>query len=78
MAARPVPMMRTPYQSRALMGVYRPHETNYCPSCGQSNWYVGRVAAQCGRCETALPLASTVMDMAAERDARAPVRRLAS
>lgn len=29
----------------------------HCPGCGRSHWYVGRVSAECGFCETAIPLA---------------------
>ncbi len=37
--------------------VYRTNELNRCPGCGRSNWYVGRVSAECGFCGTAVPLA---------------------
>lgn len=30
---------------------------NHCPGCGHSQWYVGRITAECGHCATALPLA---------------------
>lgn len=46
---------------RALTGyrpVYRAHETNHCPGCGQSHWMIGRVTAECAFCGTALPLRS--------------------
>lgn len=36
---------------------YRENETNRCPGCGRSHWYIGRVSAECGFCGTALPLA---------------------
>ena len=36
--------------------VYRDHETNYCPGCGRTHWYVGRLMAECAFCTTALPL----------------------
>jgi hypothetical protein len=29
---------------------------NHCPSCGKSNWIVGRMTAECAFCATALPL----------------------
>ncbi|WP_420145009.1 hypothetical protein [Sphingobium sp.] len=29
-----------------------------CPDCGGSHWIVGRVVAECARCETLLPLAA--------------------
>lgn len=38
--------------------VYRPGHANICPDCGHSQWMVGRVAAECAHCETALPLAA--------------------
>lgn len=37
---------------------YRQHETNHCPGCGRSHWYVGRVSAECGFCATTLPFAT--------------------
>ena len=37
--------------------LYRRQETNHCPGCGRSHWYVGRISAECGFCSTALPLA---------------------
>jgi hypothetical protein len=30
---------------------------NHCPGCGHSQWFVGRITAECGHCGTALPLA---------------------
>ena len=38
--------------------VYRQHETNRCPGCGRSHWYVGRISAECGFCATTLPFAT--------------------
>ena len=37
--------------------VYRTNESNHCPGCGRSHWYIGRVSAECGFCGTAIPLA---------------------
>lgn len=37
--------------------VYRENQVNHCPGCGRTQWYVGRVSAECGFCATALPLA---------------------
>jgi hypothetical protein len=37
--------------------VYRANTPNHCPGCGRSQWYVGRVSAECGFCGTAIPLA---------------------
>jgi hypothetical protein len=38
--------------------LYRPAQTNHCPRCGQAQWHVGRVTAECAFCGTALPLVS--------------------
>ncbi|UZK66851.1 hypothetical protein [Sphingomonas sp. M1-B02] len=35
---------------------YRPQEVNHCPSCGNSQWMIGRMTAECAFCATALPL----------------------
>nr|WP_317893622.1 hypothetical protein [uncultured Sphingomonas sp.] len=35
---------------------YRLSETNHCPGCGQSHWFVGRMSAECAFCHTALPI----------------------
>jgi len=42
--------------SRGYHIVYRANETNYCPGCGRSQWYKGRLSAECAFCGTALPL----------------------
>jgi hypothetical protein len=39
--------------------IYRVNEANHCPGCGRSQWYIGRVSAECGFCGTAVPLAET-------------------
>jgi hypothetical protein len=41
--------------------VYHEHETNHCPGCGRSHWYVGRVMAECAFCATALPLETSAL-----------------
>jgi hypothetical protein len=45
--------------------VYRANESNHCPGCGRSHWYIGRVSAECGFCGTAVPLAETSRQEAA-------------
>lgn len=45
---------------RGYRVVYRQHETNHCPGCGRSHWYLGRFSAECGFCATALPFATSV------------------
>lgn len=42
--------------------VYRSNTSNHCPGCGRSQWYVGRVSAECGFCATAIPLAEARLD----------------
>jgi hypothetical protein len=36
--------------------VYRLDEVNHCPGCGQSQWLVGRLVAECPFCHAALPI----------------------
>lgn len=50
--------------------IYRVNEANHCPGCGRSQWYVGRVSAECGFCETAVPLAETSLHDSAPRNSR--------
>lgn len=46
--------------------VYRANESNHCPGCGRSQWYIGRMSAECGFCGTAVPLAeASVLEAAA-------------
>ena len=55
--------------------VYRANESNHCPGCGRSQWYIGRVSAECGFCGTAVPLAeASVLEAVAPgaRTRRAP------
>ena len=54
-------------QSRGYGFVYREDAVNRCPGCGRTNWYVGRVSAECAFCATALPLASATARGAAAR-----------
>ncbi|MFY9351485.1 MAG: hypothetical protein WBL20_15090 [Sphingobium sp.] len=35
---------------------YRPGRGTPCPACGERQWLVGRIMAECAFCETALPL----------------------
>lgn len=41
---------------RGYVVTYRRGEVNHCPGCGRSQWWVGRVSAECAFCGTALPL----------------------
>lgn len=51
---------------RGLQPVYHEHKTNQCPGCGRTQWYVGRISAECCFCATALPLS----DASVRRNAR--------
>jgi hypothetical protein len=53
--------------------VYRANESNHCPGCGRSHWYIGRISAECGFCGTAVPLAEARHD-----DAVSPASRRSS
>jgi hypothetical protein len=44
---------------RGYQLVYRENETNRCPGCGRTHWYIGRILAECGFCGTAIPLAES-------------------
>lgn len=41
---------------RGYSVAYREEGVNYCPGCGRSHWYIGRLLAECGFCGTAIPL----------------------
>jgi uncharacterized protein (DUF983 family) len=45
---------------RGYQILYHRGAVNHCPGCGRTHWYVGRVSAECGFCETAIPLAEAV------------------
>ena len=41
---------------RGFFVPYRPGEPNRCPGCGRSQWWIGRIMAECAFCRTALDL----------------------
>lgn len=47
---------RPAIEGRGFSIVYREEQVNHCPGCGKTNWYIGRMMAECGFCTTALPL----------------------
>lgn len=49
--------------ARGYQFLYHRGEVNHCPACSRTHWYVGRVSAECGFCETAVPLADAVTGM---------------
>lgn len=54
---RAAPSFAAQLSQRGHHIVYRANESNHCPGCGRSHWYIGRVSAECGFCGTAVPLA---------------------
>ena len=45
---------------RGYSVLFRTDEVNRCPGCGHSQWYVGRMTAECSVCGTALPIDGTL------------------
>jgi hypothetical protein len=68
---RAAPSFAASLAARGHHIVYRAHESNHCPGCGRSNWYIGRISAECGFCGTAVPLAETSVVDAASASSRA-------
>jgi len=71
--------------SRGYIIHYHVGEANHCPSCGRSQWMVGRLMAECAYCATALPLGNnrgvgscarfvTAHDVMTPRDAGESIR----
>jgi hypothetical protein len=54
---RAAPSFAAELSKRGHHIVYRANVSNHCPGCGRSQWYIGRVSAECGFCGTAVPLA---------------------
>jgi hypothetical protein len=48
-----IEVRQPPFGYRA---VYRLDEVNHCPGCGQSQWLVGRLIAECAFCHAAVPI----------------------
>jgi hypothetical protein len=47
--------------SKGYQVLFHADETNRCPGCGKSQWYVGRITAECAACGTAIPIAESAM-----------------
>jgi len=58
--------------------VYRANAQNHCPGCGRSQWFVGRISAECGFCGTAVPLAEAKFDDHNARSSAKPRSRTAA
>lgn len=65
---RPFPSPRM--REMGFRPFYHRDTVNHCPGCSQSQWYIGRISAECAFCGTALPLQEIV-----SRDSR-PVQHL--
>lgn len=48
-----MPTSTAPSAHSAIFTFY-PGETNRCPGCGRTHWYVGRTTAECGFCAAVL------------------------
>src|SRR3954451_12920009 len=70
---RATPSFAATLANRGHHIVYRANSDNHCPGCGRSNWFIGRISAECGFCGTAVPLAEARHDDAATPSRRAPV-----
>lgn len=55
---RPLPAFVALLGDRGEISLYYSGEHNRCPSCGQTQWFVGRMVATCARCDAALPIVS--------------------
>ena len=42
----------------AFVPTYWMGRHNSCPACTRSNWWIGRLSAECGFCGATLPIAS--------------------
>jgi hypothetical protein len=58
--------------------VYRANASNHCPGCGRSQWYIGRISAECGFCGTTVPLAEARHDDIGPRGGTATSRSRAA
>lgn len=47
---------RLDLSARGYQVLFWQGEVNRCPGCGHSNWFVGRITAECGVCGTALSI----------------------
>lgn len=44
-------------RQRGTAQLFHDGETNRCPACGRSHWWMGRSTAECAFCAAAIPLA---------------------
>lgn len=64
------PPFRVARSELGFRPLYHRNCVNHCPGCGHTQWYIGRISAECAFCATALPLQEVTT-----REAR-PVRNL--
>lgn len=55
------------------MIAYHLHEGQRCPGCNGRQWSIGRLLAECGRCGTALPIATNTASKPERTKARVAV-----
>ena len=53
---RPMPPCLAYLGDHGSVMLFYQGEHNRCPSCGATQWYVGRVVATCARCEGSIPI----------------------
>jgi len=46
--------------------LYALHGRNNCPTCGASQWFVGRIIAECACCGDTLPINAAVRPLQAQ------------
>jgi hypothetical protein len=59
--ARETTMIEVHQTQFGYRGAYRLDEVNHCPGCGQTQWLVGRLVAECPFCHTAMPIVAGSM-----------------
>lgn len=69
---RATPSFAATLAKRGHHVVYRNNSANHCPGCGRSQWYIGRVTAECGFCGTAVPLAEARSDYRSTANGASP------
>lgn len=50
----------SPLAERGFRPIYHRNSVNHCPGCNGTQWYIGRVSAECAFCGTALPLQEVI------------------
>ena len=56
---RPLPACVAALGEHGNVIVYHKGELNHCPSCGHTQWFVGRQIATCAHCDAHMPIVLT-------------------